>query len=419
MSTPHHVVIVGGGFGGIRTALTLAYKRIPNLRITLFTNKPHFEYNPALYRYVTGSSAIEVCIPLEEIFSGLSVEVIVDNITAVDNAAKTVTRASGENYAYDTLVLGLGSETTYFGIPGLKENSFGMKTVSEALKLKNHISEMLLLCREDASTGSHLNHDASFVIIGAGATGVEMAGRLIEYARKVAVEVGVDPTLVSVTLIEGADKILRALPVEFSDPIDAHLRKLGVAIMLNTAVMREEVEEIFLKDAKMMTGTVIWTSGVRANALYEASALPVDKRGRVEVDEHLYAKGENSLHVIGDGAITTYSGWAQTAFYDGWFVANVIAAKLKGKRPPFYKPRAPVNAIPAGDGWAGVLITFGAWNFKFFGRIGWWFRRLADLRSFMVILPFPKAVKVFFGGCISAKCEVCVETTDKQNPTHD
>ena len=99
MNTPHHVVIVGGGFGGIRTALTLVYKRIPNLRITLFTNKPHFEYNPALYRYVTGSSAIEVCIPLEEIFSGLSVEVIVDNITAVDKTGKTVTRASGEKYA--------------------------------------------------------------------------------------------------------------------------------------------------------------------------------------------------------------------------------------------------------------------------------------------------------------------------------
>lgn len=413
------IIIVGGGFGGIRAALALAAKNLPNVSITLISNKPHFEYNPALYRYVTGSSAIEVCIPLDMIFAGKKVEIVQDSVTMLDTAAKTITGNSGKTYIYDTVIIALGSETTYFGTPGLKENSYGMKTVSEALKLKNHITEMLLLCREDASTGSHLNHDASFVIIGAGATGVEMAGRLIEYARKVAVKVGVDPALVSVTLIEGADKILRALPAEFSDPIDAHLRKLGVAIMLNTAVMRQEVEEIFLKDAQMMTGTVIWTSGVRANALYEASGLPVDKRGRVEVDEHLYAKGENSIHVIGDAAITTYSGWAQTAFYDGHFVSNVIAAKLMGKRPPFYKPKAPVNAIPAGDGWAGVLITFGAWNFKFFGRIGWWFRRLADLRSFMVILPFPKAVKVFFGGCISAKCEVCVEKTDKQNPTHD
>ena len=407
----NNIVIVGGGFGGVRAALTLAYKRLPDLKITLIANKPHFEYNPALYRYVTGSPAIEVCIPLEEIFLGLPVEVIIDNITAVDKAGKTVTRSSGEKYSYDTLVLALGSETTYFDIPGLKENSYGMKTVSEALKLKNHITEMLLLCREDASTGSHLNHDASFVIIGAGATGVEMAGRLIEYARKVALEVGVDPTLVSVTLIEGADKILRALPSEFSDPIDAHLRKLGVAIMLNTAVMRQEVEEIFLKDAKMMTGTVIWTSGVRANSLYEAAGLLVDKRGRAEVDEHLYAKGENAIHVLGDAAITTYSGWAQTAFYDGQFVANVIAAKSKGKRPPFYKPRAPVNAIPAGDGWAGVLITIGAWNIRFFGRIGWWFRRIADLRSFTIILPLPKAIKVFFGGCISDKCNICDDPT--------
>ena len=417
MNTPHHVVIVGGGFGGIRAALALAAKNLPNVSITLITNKPHFEYNPALYRYVTGSSAIEVCIPLDMIFAGKKVEIIQDSVTTLDKGAKTITGNSGKTYSYDTVIIALGSETTYFGIPGLKENSYGMKTVAEALRLKNHITDVLLLCRDDATKGSHLNHDAAFVVIGAGATGVEMAGRLIEYARKVAREIGVDPSLVSVTMIEAAPKILQILPKEFTDPIDAHLRKLGVSIMLNTAVMRQEVEEIFLKDVEMMTSTVIWTSGVRANSSYEAWGLPVDKRGKVEVDEHLNAKGESAVHVIGDGAITTYSGWAQTAFYDGNFVAQVIAAKQKGMKMPVYKPQPPVNAIPAGDGWAGVAITWFGSNIRFYGRIGWWFRRLADLRSFMVILPFTKAVKVFFGGCISEKCEVCIEKDN--NPTHD
>ncbi len=415
-NTKHKVVIVGGGFGGIRAALELAKKRIPDLTLTLITNKPHFEYNPALYRYVTGSSAIEVCIPLPEIFAGLTIEIVQDSITALDRTGKKLTGSSGKVYDYDMLIMALGSETTYFGIPGLKENSYGMKTVAEALKLKNHITDVLLLCREDASKGSHLNHDAAFVVIGAGATGVEMAGRLIEYARKVAREIGVDPALVSVTMIEAAPKILQILPQDFTDPIDAHLRKLGVSIMLSTAVMKQEVEEIFLKDAKMMTSTVIWTSGVRANGLYEASGLPVDKRGKVEVDEHLNVKGDEAMYVIGDAALTTYSGWAQTAFYDGAFVSKVIAAKLTGNKMPVYKPQAPVNAIPAGDGWAGVLITWFGSNIRFYGRIGWWFRRLADLRSFMVILPLGKALKIFFGGCISAKCEVCI---DKSNVTHD
>ena len=410
------IIVVGGGFGGIRAALALAKKRLPNITITLITNKPHFEYNPALYRYVTGNSAIEVCIPLEEIFAGHAVEVVQDSITALDKGAKSIAGNSGKTYTYDVLIMALGSETTYFGIPGLKENSYGMKTVAEALRLKNHITEVLLLCREDAAAGSHLNHDAAFVVIGAGATGVEMAGRLIEYARKVALEIGVDPSLVSVTMIEAAPKILQILPQQFTDPIDAHLRKLGVSIMLNTAVMRQDVEEIFLKDVEMMTSTVIWTSGVRANAFYETAGLPVDKRGKVEVDEHMNVKGEDAIYVIGDGAITTYSGWAQTAFYDGNFVANVIASKLAGHRMPVYKPQAPVNAIPAGDGWAGVLITWFGLNIRFYGWIGWWFRRMADLRSFMVILPLMKAFQIFFGGCISEKCEVCIE---KDNPTHD
>ena len=259
MNTPEHIVIVGGGFGGIRAALALAKKRIPKLKITLISSKPHFEYNPALYRYVTGSSAVEVCIPFEEIFAGLPVEIVIDTVTALDRGARMLTATSGKTYVYDSLVLALGSETTYFGIPGLKENSFGMKTVDEAKRLREHINKVLLLCKEDIEKGTSLMHDATFVVIGAGATGVEMAGRLIEYARKVARKIGVDPALVSVTIIEAAPRILQALPQEFTDPIDKHLRKLGVSIMLSTAVMRQDVEEVFLKDVEMMTSTVIWT----------------------------------------------------------------------------------------------------------------------------------------------------------------
>jgi NADH dehydrogenase FAD-containing subunit len=230
---------------------------------------------------------------------------------------------------------------------------------------------------------------------------------LIEYAKKLAVEIGVDPSLVSVTLIEAADKVLMMLPKEFTDPIDAHLRAQGVSLMLSTAVMRQDVEEIFLKDAQMMASTVVWTSGVRANALYEASGLPVDKRGKVEVDERMRAKGEDVIYVVGDGAQTKYSGWAQTAFYDGLFVAKTIASEWGACALPTYAPKPPVNAIPAGDGWAAVLLTAFGKDFRIYGRIGWWLRRLADLKSFMMILPLGKAFKVFLGMSISEKCPIC------------
>jgi NADH dehydrogenase len=405
------IVIVGGGFAGIRAALELSRRVGERAEITLIASRPHFEYNPALYRYVTGNSSIEVCIPLDLIFKGKKVTVVRDYVTSLDKAGKKVSCESGKEYAYDKLILALGSETTYMGIPGLKEHSYGMKTVTEALRLKEQVIATLYLVKEHNETSDKIR-DANFVVIGGGATGVEMAGRLIEYARALAEEMKLDPTLVSVSLIEGASKVLFRLPKDFTDPIEEHLRRSGVTLLMNRRVMKQEVEDIYLKDMQMKTSTVIWTAGVRANILYEASGFTVNPQGKVDVDEHLYARRGEGIFVVGDGAQTKYSGWAQTAFYDGKYVAKVIESEMNGKSLPVYDAPNPVNAIPAGDGWAGVLIDLWGVNITFYGRIGWWFRRLADLRSFMVILPFRHAYKVWTGGCLSDTCDVCgVETT--------
>lgn len=405
------LVIVGAGFGGIRTALELEKKHLANVHVTLVSDKPHFEYNPALYRYVTGNSAIEVCIPLTEIFKNKNVTVVDDKIVALNKGTQELTGVTGKTYHYDHLVLALGSETTYFGIAGLKENSFGMKTVSEALHLKEQITKTLFACKENAANKADQTRDANFVIIGAGPTGVEMAGRLIEYARRVAREIELDPSLVSVSIIEGAPKILPSMPAKFTDVIEGHLRMLGVNLFLNRVIERQEVEEVYLKDMQMKTRTLIWTAGARANALYEAWGFSVDKRGRVEVDPYLHVKNESKIFVIGDAAITTYSGYAQTALYDGKYVARVIASSVLDKLPPVYSPKQPVNAIPAGEGWAGVLINSFGLNMRFYGTIGWWFRRAADLRSFMLVLPLLKAMKIFLGGCLNETCNICAVDT--------
>ncbi len=405
------IMIVGGGFGGIRAALELAKKNLLNVRIVLISDKPNFEYNPALYRYVTGNSAIEVCIPLSEIFLGTSVEVIEDKIIALDKTKQKVVGVSGQEYMYDQLVLALGSETIYFGIPGLKENSFGMKSVAEALRLKEQIAATLALCKADATNKGDQMRDANFVIIGAGPTGIEVAGRMIVYARRIATEIGLDPSLVSVSVIDSAPKILPTMPAKFTDPIERHLRELGINFFLNRAIERQEVEEVYLKDMQMKTHTLVWTAGARANMLYETWGLPVDKRGRVEVDPYLHVKGETNIFVLGDAAITKYSGYAQTAFYDGKYVAGVITAQLRDRLPSPYAPTAPVNAVPAGDGWAGVLINIFGLNFRIYGWVGWWLRRVADLRSFLVILPSRKAFKIFWGGCLNKSCPICpIET---------
>ncbi len=409
------IVIVGGGFGGIRAALELSRRVNNDCVITLIASKPHFEYNPALYRYVTGNSSIEVCIPLELIFKGSSVTIAKDKVLHIDVAGRKVVGESQKEYVYDKLILALGSETTYMGIPGLKEHSYGMKTVAEALHLKEQIIATLYLMKEHNETSDKIR-DANFVVVGGGATGVELAGRLVEYAQGLAKEMLLDPTLVSVSLIEGASKVLFRLPKDFTDPIEEHLRRSGVTLLMNRRVMKQEIEDIYLKDMQMKTSTVIWTAGVRANELYEQTGFTVDKTGKVEVDEHLYAKGFTDIFVIGDGAQTKYSGWAQTAFYDGRYVARVIQHEFESKELPIYDVPRPVNAIPAGDGWAGVLIDLWGLEIKFYGRIGWWFRRIADLRSFMIVLPLWQAYKVWTGGCLSDTCDVCGVETSHLHP---
>lgn len=409
------VVIVGGGFAGVSCARTLAKKRLPNLNIQLISEKPHFEYHAALYRLVTGSSPLEVCIPLREIFSGKKVEIIEDCAEALDREKKILIGRSGSRYQYDYLVLALGSETNFFNIPGLEKYSYGMKSIAEALRLKQHITETLLSCKRDFTNTVEQICDAHFVVIGAGATGVEMAGQLIVYARAIAKEYGIDPSIVSVELIEGASKILPALPASFTDRVEHHLRGLGVNIFLNRTIEREECEQVFLKDMQLKARTVIWTAGVKANSVYEKFSLSVDRRGKVEVDEHLRLKNDQNVFIAGDGAATTYSGWAQTAMYDGKYIAQIIAryagmdrAKrvhgLTNMQLPAYQPRPPINAIPVGPDWAGVL-----WGkHALYGKLGWWLRRLLDLRVFLAILPPRKAWRAFQSGeSICESCSIC------------
>lgn len=409
-----HVLIVGGGFVGIAAALRLAKKKIKGVNITLVSDRPHFEYHAALYRLVTGTSPLEICIPLREIFEGTNVKVVQDEITSLDRINNTATGSSGSRYHYDYLVLGLGSETNYFNIPGLKELSFGMKTIGDALRLKRHISEVILTCKTDAKDEQICA--TNFVIIGGGATGMEMAADLIVYARKLAGEFGVDPSLVSVEIIEGSSRILSALPEKFTKRLEHHIRGLGVNIFTNRTIEREEVERVYLKDMQLRTKTVIWTAGVAANHLFRDWGFPTDNRGRVDVDEHFQPKGMKNIFVGGDAVVAKYWGMAQTAHFHGEHIADVIIAQITGKKIPTFKPKVPISAIPSGPGWAGVL-----WHgMTFFGSVGWALRRFVDLVVFNWMLPPKKAWDVFRSGkSICDSCSICsIEIDPKITEKH-
>lgn len=389
------IVIVGGGFGGIRCALDLASNPLPHTKIILISDKPHFEYHPALYRVVTGRSPLEVCVPLRDVFAGKNVEVLRDTITAVNLKEKRLKGSSDSHYAFDFLVLSLGSETVYFHIPGLRELSFGFKSIAEALRLKRHLHE-LFSTGEKASPEERIGA-THLTIVGGGASGVEMAGELAVYTKKLARKHRLHPSLIAIDLFEAAPRLLPALPEDVSQEVEKRLRSLGVRVFCRRIVTAQEIEE--------KTKTVIWTAGVKPHHLYtEIQGLNLDKRGRIVVDELLQAKGLSDVFVLGDAAATPHAGMAQTALYDGRFVAGVITRKILSQSYQPYQPKNPFYAIPVGSGWAAVLIG----SLRLSGPLGWWVRRLIDLRFFFSLLSWSKALTAWRSdGVLSESCSVC------------
>ncbi len=384
-------LIIGGGFGGIRAALALAKQKKSDHRIILVSDRTNFEYHATLYRVVTGYSPLETAIPLRDIFAKTSVEVMLDRIENVDLDGRTAIGSSGSTYHFDFLVLALGSETSYFGVSGLETHSFGFKTVDEAIRLKDHIEKMFADCAGKGDA-SHELCALHFTIVGGGMSGVELAGELAAYTKKLADRHGINPAFVTIDLMEAAAQLLPALPASIAQEAEKRLRGLGVNIYPNRAIIEETGDEAFFTDMRTKTKTLIWTAGVRPHRLYaDTKGLTYEKNGKVIVDEFLRPLGRENIFVIGDAASTRYSGMAQTALRDGLSVAENIGRIIKGKSLVPSVPKRPAALLPIGSGFAIAIIG----NFHITGRIGWWIRRAFDFIIIAIHLPLHRSIGVF------------------------
>ncbi len=392
MESSKKIIVLGGGFAGIQTARTLARQNIANTTITLISNKSYFEYYPALYRVVTGASPIEVCVPLSDMLPS-SVKIVLDGATAVDLKNKAITGLSGTVYTFDYIVLALGSETTYFNLPGLPDLAHGFKSVKEAVNLKKHLH--LLFEGQSQTEKSELVSHFHIVIVGGGPSGVEVAGDLTTYMHRLSNHYGVDPSLVTIDLIESNNRLVVATDPEASAKILARLRKLGVNVFLNRQLVSEEVEEIYLKDMSMKAKTLIWTAGTMLNKLFQTmEGLSFSPKKRVLVDEYMRAVGFEYVFVAGDAASTAYSGLAQTAIYDGTYIGKSISRVIEGKALAPYIPKPTAFSIPVGEGW-GVFV-YG--KIKLYGRVAYWIRHAIDFMYFAQVLSPRKLISLFFEG---------------------
>jgi NADH:ubiquinone reductase (H+-translocating) len=212
------IVVVGRGFGGIKAALELSKRDNSKFDITLVSDQPNFRYYPALYRTATGGVVAGSSIPLLTILGDKKVKVIQGTAETIDRNAQTLTLAEGEVLHYDIAILGLGVVTNYFGIPGMEDFSYSIKSFDAIKRFKEHLHNQI----EDER-----RPDLNYVIVGAGPTGIELAGALPEYLRKVMDIDGVKQKPVFIDLIEAAPRLLPRMPQSASLSVARRLRRKG------------------------------------------------------------------------------------------------------------------------------------------------------------------------------------------------
>ncbi len=342
MSKKQRILIVGGGFGGVKAALELCED--DRFDVTLLSDSSDLRYYPTLYHTATGSKRANSSIPLTTIFEGKRLTIVKGEAAAVDKKAKAVTTKYGKTYDYDTLIIGLGVVTNYFGIKGMDKYSFSIKTQDEVARLKQHLHDQLL---------KHKAPDLNYVIVGAGPTGIELAGVLPEYLKHIMKNHGVKHRAAHVDIIEALPRLLPRLPKDTGRLVGRQLRKLGVKIYTGSMVQAATAENLTVNGKLIQSHTVIWTAGVTNHPFFKENGFALTNRGKVATD--VYLQAEPDIFVIGDNANTPYSGLAQTALRDGEFVANNLKRKAGGKKFKSYKPKQPVTVIPAGPRWAAVI----------------------------------------------------------------
>ena len=335
-----HIVVLGGGFGGLNLAKSL---RNTHARITMIDRQNHHLFQPLLYQVATASlSSVEIAKPLRSILSDQeNICVHLGKVEAIDLKTRTVI-LSDRSITYDYLIIALGGVTSYFGHPEWAEHAPGLKSINDALRIRREI----LFAFEQAELTDdpeELKKLMTVVIVGGGPTGVELAGACKELGRFVMRHDfrKIDPTKVRVILVEAADRILMHLPRDLSASAQRQLEDIGVEVRLNTMVKDIKAETVVVSAKEkpdvletLKAASIVWSAGVGANPVTRTLGVDIDRAGRIKVNPDLSIPGHPETFAIGDIAFilkkdgTPVPGVSPAAIQMGQYVARTIEAEL-------------------------------------------------------------------------------------------
>jgi NADH:ubiquinone reductase (H+-translocating) len=368
-----HIVIVGGGFGGLYAARALATS---DVRVTMIDRRNHHLFQPLLYQVASASlSPADIAAPIRHILrSQRNTEVILAEVSAVHPHQSVVQLADGRRVTYDYLLVATGAVDQYFGNDQWAKLAPGLKTIDDATTIRRRF---LLAFEAAEQEGDPALREAllTFVVVGAGPTGVEMAGAFAEIARHTLARDfrHIDPRSARVVLVEGGERVLSTYHPELSERAQRQLERLGVEVRLGALVTSIEPDAVVIGEDRLPARTVVWAAGVSASPLGATLGVPLDRMGRVIVEPDLSVPGHENIFVVGDLAAFTdeggapLAGTAPVAMQGAATAAGNILRSIRGEpREAFrYRDRGSMATI----GRAAAVAQLG--RLRLHGLIAW------------------------------------------------
>ncbi|MFO1092054.1 MAG: NAD(P)/FAD-dependent oxidoreductase [Planctomycetaceae bacterium] len=376
MSTPKRIVIVGGGFAGLNAAKML--RQADGVEVTLVDRRNHHLFQPLLYQVaMAGLSPADIAAPIRSMLSGCPhLNVLQAEVQSVDFARKVAMTDFGE-LPYEYLMLACGAQHSYFGHPEWEEYAPGLKTVEQATEIRRRVLSAFEAA-ERTTDPAERKRQLTFVVVGGGPTGVELAGAIGEMSRFTLDRDfrHIDSKLARVILIEAGPRILPSFDVELASKAVRELEELGAQVWTSSRVTKIDAQGVEIEQEWIDAATVLWAAGVEAAALGKKLGVAVDRAGRVEVGPDLSIPGHPEVFMAGDQARAVdehgkpLPGTAPVAMQQGRYIARTILDDIAGR------PRQPFHFHDKGQmatiGRSRAIVQTGRWKFAgFFAWLVW------------------------------------------------
>lgn len=335
----YRVVIVGGGFGGLEAAKAL---RSAEVSVTLIDRTNHHVFQPLLYQVATaGLSPADICAPIRRVLRGARhTEILMAEVVGVDTEARKVL-LEDRAISYDFLILATGARHSYFGKDAWETFAPGLKTITDATAIRRSVLTAFEAAEMETDPEKRRAY-LTFILVGGGPTGVEMAGAIAELAKRALAKDfhHIDPREARILLLEAGPRILTAFPDDLAERAKQALEQMGAEVRTGSAVESVDAEGVLVGGERIASRTVLWAAGVFASPAGKWIGAETDRAGRVLVAPDLSVPGHPNIFVIGDAAHVQRSetelvpGVAPAAMQEGRYAAQVICHRLTGKEPP-------------------------------------------------------------------------------------